>query len=197
LSIKVHFLGETLLLKLVGRISVQPEQVNVSLRPGALMALAALAVPRSPLVVDVDLVVPCRMFRRAREVRLAIAPGNADDAPARDPALIKLVTKAWFARKALMEGDGVSLQELAAVEGCEPGYFTVLLKLGFLDPAIVAAVLNSTQPERLTRQQLARFRNLPMDWKGQRRSMEFGSWPGSAPPYSTRQAGLLELGEGR
>lgn len=143
------------------------------------MDLAGLTVPASRAVLEFELVVRCRMFRRAREVRLAIAPGTAANARARDPALIKLLTKAWTAREALMNGGGASLTEVAATNGCEPGYFTVLVKLGFLDPGVIAAILNDLQPETLNRQQLARMRGLPMEWDAQRRILEFISGSGS------------------
>jgi hypothetical protein len=118
---------------------------------------------------DLELVVPARMFRRAREVRLAIAPGAAAEAPAKDPALIKLLAKAWAARTALLAGEGASLQEVAAAQDVEPGYFAVLVKLGFLAPDVVAAILHGEQPLQLTRQRLARLRNLPAEWEAQRK----------------------------
>jgi hypothetical protein len=91
------------------------------------------------------------------------------------PALIKLVTRAWAARQALMNGQGASLEQVAAANHCEKAYFTVLVKLGFLDPRITSDILNGLQPEALTRQQLARTRDLPMEWQEQRRLMGFGA----------------------
>jgi hypothetical protein len=161
-----HELRE-LIAALVARIEVRPEQVGIQLRPNALLHLAHLSDEVVKPAADVGLVVPVRMFRRAREVRLAIAPEAQVDAPAKDPALIKLVTQAWAARQALFSGTGASLKEAAAAQGYEPGYFTVLVKLGFLCPAILAAILNGTHPVDLTRQRLARVRNLPIQWDAQ------------------------------
>lgn len=162
-----------LLLKLISRVEVLPEEVRISIRPAAIVEMAMLnASPASPLR-DLELVVPVRLFRRSREVRLAIAPGTDTGGPVKDPALIKLLTKAWAARKALMKGCGASLKEIATSNGYEPGYFTVLVKLGFLAPDIVACVLSGQQPETLTRQQLARIRNLPINWEAQRKALGF------------------------
>ena len=164
-----------LLLKLVSRVEVLPDEVRIGFRPAALMGLAGLGASGSSAPTEVELVVPCRMFRRAREVRLAIAPECADGAPAKDPALIKLITKAWVAREALLNGGGASLRQVAEANGHEPEYFAVLVKLGYLSPAVISSILAGTQPERLTRQRLARIRNVPVDWDDQRRLLEFAA----------------------
>ena len=47
----------------------------------------------------------------------------------------------------------------------------MLLKLSYLAPDIVDAILEGRQPVRLNRQQLARIRKLPLAWSGQRELM--------------------------
>ena len=106
--------------------------------------------------------VPCQLFRRAREVRLTI-PGPATVAR-RDPGLIKLLIRAWEARRSFEEAKGRSPREVARNHGMHPDYFAVLLKLGFLSPAIIRDILDGRQPPTLTRQKLARIRNLPVSW---------------------------------
>jgi hypothetical protein len=152
--------------RLVTQIRVLKEEVQISMRPSALLELASLPVPTA--VPDVQLTIPVRMFRRAREVRLSVPPEAQPDDPARDPALIKLIAKSWEARKQLFEGSGASLKEVAAANGYEPHYFSVLVKLGFLAPDLMQAVLKGEQPEGLTRQRLARIRNMPVLWEAQR-----------------------------
>jgi DNA invertase Pin-like site-specific DNA recombinase len=161
-----------LVVQLVSRIEVLADEVWVHVRPSALLRLTDLAVPDAAPALDLELVVPVRLFRRAREVRLAIAPGAAADTPAKDPALIKLITKGWAARCALMNFGGASLKEVAAANDVEPGYFAVLVKLGFLAPDLIAAILAGTQPQALTRQRLARLRSLPIAWTDQRILMD-------------------------
>lgn len=156
-----------LIQKLVSRVEVQAHQVRLHVMPQALLDLARIGDAANGIDVAVELVVPVRMFRRAREIRLAIPPDAAPDAPQQDPALIKLITRAWAARQAVFNGGGASLREVAASQGCDVGYFTVLVKLGFLSPTIVLDVLNGRQPPEVTRQRLARMRKLPMDWVDQ------------------------------
>jgi site-specific DNA recombinase len=120
-----------------------------------------------------QLTVPVRLFRKAREVRLAIAPEQGEDEPAKDSALIKLITKAWEARHALLNAGGASLKQIATSLRMDPDYFTVLVKLGFLSPSIVEAILSGRQPVELTRQKLARVRRLPFDWAEQEHLLGF------------------------
>jgi site-specific DNA recombinase len=155
---------------LVSRIDVLTDEVVIQVRPAALMHLANLtAVEQCP----VELMVPVRLFRKAREVRLAIVPEQGEGEPAKDPALIKVITKAWEARNALFNGGGASVKEIAAGLRMDPDYFTVLVKLGFLAPSIVEAILNGRQPIELTRQKLARIRHLPFDWPEQEQLVGF------------------------
>jgi DNA invertase Pin-like site-specific DNA recombinase len=153
---------------LVRRIDVLKNEVHISLRPATLLELAALPSEEVKDSKHVEVVVPVRMFRRAREMRLAIAPGASPDDPAKDPALVKLITKAWQARMMLFKGEGSSLRQVAVANGYEPHYFAVLVKLGFLAPDLLAAVLKGEQPQQLTRQKLARIRKLPISWNDQR-----------------------------
>lgn len=50
----------------------------------------------------------------------------------------------------------------------------VLLRISYLAPDIVAAILDGRQPAQLTRQRLARTTNLPIDWQQQREMLGFG-----------------------
>jgi hypothetical protein len=53
------------------------------------------------------------------------------------------------------------------------GYFRTLLRLSHLAPDIVEAILDGNNPPQLTRQKLARFKGLPLDWSEQRWALEF------------------------
>ena len=109
--------------------------------------------------------VPCQVYRRAREVRLTI-PGPPT-ASRRDPGLIKLIVRAWEARRAFEAAEGLSLVEVAKARATHPDYFATLVKLGYLAPSIAHEILHGRQPQTLTRQKLARVRNLPISWPEQ------------------------------
>jgi hypothetical protein len=91
-----------------------------------------------------------------------------------DPALIGLVAKAWAARQALTSNPLVSVEEAAAAMGLKLDYFRVLVRISFLAPDVVAAILEGRQPATLTRQKLARM-DLPVNWEEQRRALGFAA----------------------
>jgi len=58
----------------------------------------------------------------------------------------------------------LSIAELAEAQGVSSDYFRVLLRVSYLAPDIVAAILEGRQPVQLNRQRLARATSLPISW---------------------------------
>lgn len=143
-----------LIASAVQRIDVHTDRVDISF---ANCEQASVAAP---------------IIRRGREIRLAISPDQQSHAQ-RDPALIKLVVKAHRARQAVEAAGERSIADLAEAQGYSRDYFGVLLRIAYLAPDIVAAILDGRQPVQLNRQRLARTTNLPLDWQGQRAMLGF------------------------
>jgi site-specific DNA recombinase len=75
---------------------------------------------------------------------------------------------------AVVEAAGARSIAAAAVHlGVSRAYFGVLLRLSYLAPDIVAAILDGRQPALLNRQRLARIATLPLDWNDQRALLGF------------------------
>lgn len=140
------------------RIDVHPDHVDLSFIKASGEA-QAISVPAS-------------LVRRGNEMRLAIPP-TVPTGARKDPALIKLVAKAHLAREALLSSTSQSVAQIAANNGFTRGYFVVLLRIGFLAPDIVAAILDGRQPVQLNRERLARATNLPIGWQQQREMLGF------------------------
>ena len=64
-----------------------------------------------------------------------------------------------------------SIDENATSQGHAREYFRVLLRLSYLAPDIIAAVLDGDQPASLTRQKLVRMSALPLEWRAQSRML--------------------------
>jgi hypothetical protein len=60
-----------------------------------------------------------------------------------------------------------TLQEIAAEEGVSSSYATRLLRLAFLAPNIVGAILNGRHPPQLTANRLMADTRLSLDWTAQ------------------------------
>lgn len=109
---------------------------------------------------------PLRMVHRGNELKLVLENGTSTAAP--DPVLVKLVALAMSARKSLGSGE---VDPLTA--HYSKRHLWQLLRISFLAPDIVAAIMHGEQPPSLTGRRLLRATGLPLDWTGQRRALGF------------------------
>lgn len=149
------------LSRAIERVIVHEDRVElaVSITGEAAPEGTASRVPPIKTVLRI----PATLARVGKQMRLVVPSG----VPARrDPALVKLIAKAWQVRMALERAD-VSVAELARDFGYDRQYFGVLLRISYLAPKLVEAALTGQQPTTLNRQKLVRLSNLPPDWQSQ------------------------------
>ena len=125
--------------------------------------------------LELTLTIPISKVRAGGEVRLLLPPAPLSNNGRHDAPLIALVAKAWTARQALTSIPGTSVDEAAASMGLKVDYFRVLMRISFLAPDIVDAILEGSQPAMLTRQKLARMTDLPLEWQAQRSALGFAN----------------------
>jgi DNA invertase Pin-like site-specific DNA recombinase len=83
-----------------------------------------------------------------------------------DVSLVKAIARAHVWKKQLLAGEASSLTELASRARVTRPYVGRILKLAFLAPDIVEAILQGRQPPALT---VERLRDpIPLDWREQR-----------------------------
>jgi len=111
--------------------------------------------------------IPARLVRRGYDVRLALPPGGEDTGEA-DPALLRLVVHARAAQG--MVESGIPHPSVAHYG---KRHFWQLLRIAWLAPDILAAIMEGRQPPQLTGRKLLRATNIPLDWAGQRRALGF------------------------
>ncbi len=68
---------------------------------------------------------------------------------------------------------GQPLADVAKSAGVSSSYFTRLVKLSFLAPDIIKAILEGHQPTDLTAGRLINHTRLPLDWNEQRAVLGF------------------------
>jgi hypothetical protein len=110
--------------------------------------------------------------RRGQANRLLIPAGAKENPTNRDPHLIRLVTKAWAARRAV-ECSNDHPDMIADTMKVDRSYFARLVHIGYLAPDILIAILQGRQPPALSRKVLARLPSLPVNWQDQRRLLSF------------------------
>lgn len=108
------------------------------------------------------------LVRSGKQVKLVLDGSEPARPIHRDAPLIKLIAKAHRAQSQLMASDAETLDEAAVQQGLTRNYLARLLRLTWLAPDIISAILDGRQPASLTRQRLARIADLPLDWQEQR-----------------------------
>ena len=112
------------------------------------------------------LTITARLKRTGIEMRMVVEDGSE---PANvDPVLVRLLLRAHAIRVRLLEEPSLPLKEIAAEEAISSSYATRLLRLTFLAPDIVTAILNGKHPPQLTANRLMDDTRLPLDWTAQR-----------------------------
>ena len=159
---------------LVDRIDFMRETLEVRLLPGRLLSVLLddndrreRIRPNGDNEPSITLSVPARLKRAGIEVRLLIdgAGGGARRKP--DHSLYRVLAQAHQYHAMVMRNRGKTMAELAAEAGVGGSYFTRILRLSFLAPDVVKAILRDRHPIELTAKRLANEVRLPIAWQDQ------------------------------
>jgi hypothetical protein len=158
---------------MVTRIQVQSDRVELTLdQMGAALWLSGKDQPQSThgsgdgewhLTV---LTIPAQLKRAGIEMKLVV--GDESEPANVDPVLVRLLLRAHAIRARVLEEPSLTLKEIAGEDGISSSYVTRLLRLAFLAPDIVTAILNEKHPPQLTANRLMDDTRLPLDWTAQR-----------------------------
>jgi DNA invertase Pin-like site-specific DNA recombinase len=158
-----------ILRAMVVKVQVHSDRVEVTLDQIG-VALCGKDQPQSTHPSGGDgvtvLIIPARLKRAGIEMKLVVDDGSE---PANvDPVLVRLLILAHAIRARVLEEPSLPLKEIAAEQGISSSYVTRLLRLAFLAPDIVTAILNGRHPPQLTANRLMDDTRLPPDWAAQR-----------------------------
>lgn len=131
--------------------------------------------PHKKQTDDSDTVVferPLVLKRRGVEAKLVVGNGQPTRATP-DPVLIDAVRKGHLWLEKLKSGEVRSVRELAKKLGTDRSDTGRTLRLAFLAPDIVEAILAGRQPVTCTASRLRRLSHLPLLWADQRRALGF------------------------
>jgi hypothetical protein len=149
--------------QLIDRVDLTPDGLRVSLTlplPNSGASATSLVLMRCA---------PLRLRRRGIEMRLVL-----DDAAAPlrlDRTLLKTVARAYHWADDLLSGRAQSVGEIARREGVSDRYVWRLMRLGFLAPSIVEAIVEGRQPAELTASALSQRLDLPALWRAQEEAL--------------------------
>ncbi len=81
--------------------------------------------------------------------------------------MLRLLAQAHRYRAMMLEVQGRTMFDLAREAGVGRPYFSRIVKLGFLAPYFVKAVLSDRHPPELTAKRLSLHTKLPIAWEDQ------------------------------
>ncbi len=120
-----------------------------------------------------------RALNEVRFERALVMPIEPIDASRRGkilPGLVELIREARKAQAAVDAERDTPVDVIARRFHRSPSYFCRVLRLNYLAPDIIAAILAGAQPKGLTRLKLTQG-SLPLDWALQRRMFGFPTRP--------------------
>ena len=161
---------------MVRLVTLRPDTVTVEMdgdRARVAILKGADAASAGPAGNPVTLTVPAVLKRTGIGMTLVV-PGTPGDAKP-DPSLIRLFLRAFAIRDRLDQDPHLTLCRIAKAEGVVPSYATRLLRLSYLAPDIVTAVVRGHQPPGLTANKLMGDTRLPCEWPVQRALLGFPS----------------------
>jgi site-specific DNA recombinase len=123
--------------------------------------------PVEPLVLSIT----ASLRRAGKGMRLVIGNGAAK---AIDDGVVSLIARAVATRSMLLAGRDDSIDAMAERLGVRRDYLAVLMRLSYLSPKIIRAIVAGEQLRKLTPTHLvALSRNLPHDREEQLRLLGF------------------------
>ena len=115
-----------------------------------------------------ELSLPARIVTHGPERRLAIPPDGSGVSSKPDPALMRLVAQAMAAQRMVLKGT-----EEPNVADYSKRYLWQLLRISWLAPDIISAIVEGRHPAGLTGRRLLRAAQLPLKWSEQREFLGF------------------------
>jgi hypothetical protein len=149
---------------LVQQVRLMSGRIEIDIASSALQDLLHTRVSAGAPAA-VTLACELRLTRTGRALRL-IQNSGARIGDGRDPTLVKLVAKArsWWSE--LRTGE-THVPTLAQREGVTDSYVTRIVRMAFLSPAVVEAIVAGTHPARISGGTLTAPGAIPLGWAEQ------------------------------
>ena len=115
----------------------------------------------------ISIAIPTSQSNYGHEPRLRLELAGSGSI-SRDARLVELIARAYAAREQLL---GLDQHQLDALPVTKLRHLQRTAWVSYLDPAIIRAILDGTQPSRLSARSIWRTSDLPLEWAGQRQAL--------------------------
>ena len=164
---------KSLVLDIVERVTIAVNRIDIWLNRAKIAAALEAGASQRPDLDHVILSIEAKVRRAGKGKRLVIA--NSAEAEV-NAGLVEMIKEAFAIRNQLLSGSHDSIEAMSGRLGMNKGRLTSLVRLSYLGPEIVRALLAGSQSNALTPSRLLRLsKDLPHDWKEQRRFLGFAA----------------------
>jgi site-specific DNA recombinase len=163
----------SLVRDIVEQVIIDANRVDVRLGRTKIAAALHVRAQSAPDLDPVDLSIEAKLRRAGKGKRLVIANGaNAEV----NQGLVELIKEAFSIRNQLLSGSHDSIEAMSARLGMNKFRLTSLVRLSYLSPDIIRALLAGQHPIAPTPTRLLRLsKDLPHDWQEQHRFLGFAA----------------------
>jgi DNA invertase Pin-like site-specific DNA recombinase len=158
---------KAIIMNIVKHVRIERDRISIAIDSPAL--LRQLGVEPTSLSDPVMIRAQAQKIRRGNETRLILESGSSSK---RDERLIALLTEARSIGREVADNPGRTVADLAKQASRCRKRLAQLIRLNWLAPDIVQAIVDGTQPVRLTATTLLNA-DLPMTWNAQRIQLGF------------------------
>ncbi len=159
------------LKRLISKIVIGRQKLEITFSRSGL-ATTLLPSRRDPLPGSHIITVPVQLKRCGFETRLVVPNGETPDlSQASAEAIQKALAKGLAWNQLRVTGSGPSMARIARENGVTQRYIAQLVKLAFLSPDIISAMIRGEIPAELSLSHLKK--GFPLDWEQQRKTLGF------------------------
>jgi site-specific DNA recombinase len=162
---------KSLVREIVERVTVAADRIEIRLSRAKMAAALEAGASQRPDLDHVILSIEANLRRAGKGKRLVIENGAEAEVNA---GLTAMIAEAFAIRNQLLSGSDASIEAMTERLGMGKGHLTSLVRLSYLGPDIVRALLKGRQPIELTPTRLLRLsKDLPHDWSEQGQFLGF------------------------
>jgi len=163
----------SLVREIVEQVIIAADRIDVRLSRAKIAAALQARVQGNPDLEPVVLSVAAKLRRAGKGKRLVIANGATAEI---NQGLVELIKEAFSIRNRLLSGSEDSIEAMSARLGMNKFRLTSLVRLSYLSPSIIRALLAGRHPIALTPTRLLRLsKDLPHAWMEQPRFLGFAA----------------------
>jgi len=171
----------SILLAFVARIEIHEERIDITVNTARIADVLqndpmdlSQAIGEGQEADRLTISVPAKLKRTGLGIKMIIDGPDGRRGNGRvDPSLARLIVKGHVYRDKLIKGKGASLSDIASSQNVTRSYFTRLVRLTFLAPDIIRAILEGRHPPMLTAAKLSKASRLPLTWPEQQEVLGF------------------------